>query len=76
MQPELSPDGRLYDGDMLDQVWPEARPLPPLRCWSEDDPRCRPRTGGISAGNDWPLLDADRRIYGYTRYWNSGTTTS
>jgi len=32
-------NGRLYDGDSLDQVWPEAVPLAPNWWWSEDDPR-------------------------------------
>ena len=32
-------DGRLYDGDTLDQLWPEAVPLAPFWWWSEDDAR-------------------------------------
>ena len=32
-------NGRLYDGDTLDQIWPDARPLAPHWWWSEDDPR-------------------------------------
>jgi len=32
-------NGRLYDGDTLDQVWPEAVPLTPNWWWSQDDPR-------------------------------------
>ncbi len=45
-------NGRLYDGDTLDQVWPEVRPLPPFWWWSDDDPRYQPRTGENPAGND------------------------
>ena len=32
-------NGRLYDGDTLDQVWPIRKPLAPFWWWSEDDPR-------------------------------------
>jgi hypothetical protein len=32
-------NGRLYDGDTLDQIWPDAIPLAPSWWWSEDDPR-------------------------------------
>ena len=32
-------NGRLYDGDTLDQIWPDATPLAPSWWWSEDDPR-------------------------------------
>ncbi len=32
-------NGRLYDGDTLDQIWPDAAPLAPSWWWSEDDPR-------------------------------------
>ena len=32
-------NGRLFDGDTLDQIWPEARPLAPHWWWSGDDPR-------------------------------------
>ena len=35
-------NGRLYDGDTLDQLWPEARPLPPFWWWSSDDRRFFP----------------------------------
>ena len=31
-------NGRLYDGDTLDQLWPDARPLPPFWWWSADRP--------------------------------------
>ena len=30
-------NGRLYDGDTLDQIWPEQVPLAPFWWWSEDD---------------------------------------
>lgn len=39
---QVMQNGRLYDGDTLDQIWPEARPLPPFWWWSEDDPRYEP----------------------------------
>ena len=32
-------NGRLYDGDTLDQIWPATVPLTPYWWWSEDDPR-------------------------------------
>jgi Tol biopolymer transport system component/predicted amidohydrolase len=32
-------NGRLYDGDSLDQVWPTRKPLAPFWWWSKDDPR-------------------------------------
>jgi hypothetical protein len=32
-------NGRLYDGDTLDQIWPDAAPLAPSWWWSEDDLR-------------------------------------
>ena len=32
-------NGRLYDGDTLDQIWPATVPLAPYWWWSEDDPR-------------------------------------
>lgn len=32
-------DGRLYDGDTMDQQWPDPVPLPPFWWWSEDDVR-------------------------------------
>lgn len=32
-------NGRLYDGDTLDQIWPDTTPLAPYWWWSEDDPR-------------------------------------
>lgn len=32
-------DGRLYDGDTMDQQWPEQVPLPPFWWWAEDDIR-------------------------------------
>jgi len=32
-------NGRLYDGDTLDEQWPEAKPLAPFWWWSEDDSR-------------------------------------
>lgn len=31
-------NGRLYDGNTLDEVWPRARPLPPQWWWTEDPP--------------------------------------
>ena len=39
-------NGRLYEGDTLDQVWPDATPLAPSWWWSADDPRFN--TGAIS----------------------------
>lgn len=35
-------NGRLYDGDTLDQLWPDARPLPHFWWWSADDRRYYP----------------------------------
>jgi Tol biopolymer transport system component/predicted amidohydrolase len=35
-------NGRIYDGDSLDQVWPDAVPLAPNWWWPEDDPRFNP----------------------------------
>lgn len=35
-------NGRLYDGDTLDQVWPDPTPLAPFWWWSETDPRFNP----------------------------------
>ena len=35
-------NGRLYDGDSLDQVWPDPAPLPDFWWWSEDDRRYQP----------------------------------
>lgn len=32
-------NGRLYDGDTLDQLWPHTVPLAPFWWWSESDPR-------------------------------------
>ena len=32
-------NGRLYNGDTLDQIWPATVPLTPYWWWSEDDPR-------------------------------------
>ena len=32
-------NGRLYDGDTLDQIWPDQTPLAPFWWWSETDPR-------------------------------------
>ena len=29
-------NGRLYDGNTLDEVWPRAKPLPPQWWWAED----------------------------------------
>ena len=31
-------NGRLYDGNTLDEVWPRVRPLPTQRWWREDPP--------------------------------------
>lgn len=31
-------NGRIYDGDTLDEVWPRQRPLGPVY-WSDDAPR-------------------------------------
>ena len=39
---QVMQNGRLYDGDTLDQVWPEARPLPAFWWWSVDDRRYYP----------------------------------
>lgn len=38
-------DGRLYDGDTLDELWPAERPLPPFWWWREDDRRYSPNAG-------------------------------
>ena len=35
-------NGRLYDGDTLDQLWPERVPLPPFWWWDSSDPRYVP----------------------------------
>jgi Tol biopolymer transport system component/predicted amidohydrolase len=35
-------NGRLYDGDTLDQLWPETMPLAPFWWWSADDRRFQP----------------------------------
>jgi imidazolonepropionase-like amidohydrolase len=32
-------DGRLYDGDTLDQQWPDQVPLPPFWWWADGDVR-------------------------------------
>ena len=32
-------DGRLYDGDTMDQQWPDQVPLPPFWWWDETDAR-------------------------------------
>jgi imidazolonepropionase-like amidohydrolase len=32
-------NGRLYNGDTLDQIWPDTVPLAPYWWWSEDDTR-------------------------------------
>jgi hypothetical protein len=34
-------NGRLYDGNTLDEVWPRAKPLPPQWWWKEDPPAPR-----------------------------------
>ena len=34
-------NGRLYDGNTLDEVWPRAKPLPPQWWWKEDPPARR-----------------------------------
>ena len=39
---QVMQNGRLYDGDTLDQVWPEQRPLPAFWWWAEDDRRYYP----------------------------------
>ena len=31
-------NGRLYDGNTLDEVWPRVKPLPTQWWWSEDPP--------------------------------------
>jgi len=36
-------NGRLYEGDTLDQIWPEQKPLAPFWWWSEDDQRFNPQ---------------------------------
>ncbi len=28
-------NGELFQGDTLDRVWPDAKPLPPLWWWNE-----------------------------------------
>lgn len=35
-------NGRLYEGDTLNQQWPDNRPLPPFWWWAEDDERFYP----------------------------------
>ncbi|HSG88295.1 MAG TPA: amidohydrolase family protein [Pseudomonadales bacterium] len=35
--------GRLYDGDTLDERWPETRAFPPFWWWAGDDPRVAPQ---------------------------------
>jgi hypothetical protein len=42
---QVMQNGRLYDGDTLDQVWPDARPLPPFWWWDDADIRFHPPTG-------------------------------
>jgi len=32
-------NGRLFDGDTLDELWPEQKPLAPFWWWSDDDAR-------------------------------------
>lgn len=32
-------NGRLYDGNNLNEVWPRAKPLPPQWWWKEDPPK-------------------------------------
>ena len=32
-------NGRLYDGDTLDEEWPNVKPLAPSWWWSNDDAR-------------------------------------
>jgi imidazolonepropionase-like amidohydrolase len=32
-------NGRLYDGDTLDELWPRQKPLAPFWWWSQDDSR-------------------------------------
>ncbi len=34
-------NGRLYDGNTLNEVWPRAKPLPPQWWWTEDPPTRR-----------------------------------
>ena len=34
-------NGRLYDGNTLDEVWPRVRPLAPQWWWKEDPPARR-----------------------------------
>jgi Tol biopolymer transport system component len=36
-------DGRLFDGDTLDEIWPTRRPLPPFWWWDRSDIRYYPR---------------------------------
>jgi len=31
-------NGRLYDGNTLDEMWPRVRPLPTQWWWREDPP--------------------------------------
>ena len=35
-------DGRLFDGDTLDEIWPEQRPLRSFWWWNDDDRRYYP----------------------------------
>jgi Tol biopolymer transport system component len=39
---EVMKNGRLYDGDTLDELWPRQRPLPPLWFWSDRPPEHEP----------------------------------
>jgi hypothetical protein len=36
---EVMKNGRLYDAETLDEVWPRQRPVPPLWFWKEGPPR-------------------------------------
>ncbi len=36
---QVMQDGRLYDGELLDQIWPETQPLKPFWWWDEEDIR-------------------------------------
>ncbi|MDX1480206.1 MAG: amidohydrolase family protein, partial [Woeseiaceae bacterium] len=36
-------NGRLYDGDTLDELWPRQRPLPRFWWWDDGDASSPPR---------------------------------
>ena len=36
---QVMQDGRLYDGETLDQIWPKTQPLKPFWWWDDEDVR-------------------------------------